>query len=95
MKRGPTACLAAALHIPGDGSAKSARRSIFSSLYLFFFFSPPSRHLLVGNRGESTIPTFDIARTYPYKADYVYFLAVVAARINPLRRVVSISENAF
>lgn len=35
MKRGSTLCLAATLHIPGDGSAKSAGRSIFSSSCLF------------------------------------------------------------
>lgn len=42
MKRGSTACLAAALHIPGDGSAKSAGRSIFSSLYPFSHRSLPA-----------------------------------------------------
>lgn len=40
MKRGSsTLCLAATLHIPGDGSAKSAGRSIFSSPWLFFSLS--------------------------------------------------------
>lgn len=102
VKRGNgTVCLATVLHIPGDRSAKSAGRSIFSLANPFFLsFAVYSGSFLLAPRGKSRRIDDPDARYRPHvsvQSGLCLFLGSVgfAARVNPLRRVVSISENAL
>jgi len=93
MKRGSTTCLAAALHIPMDPLNLRGDRS-FLRYTLFPTRSADgpgafSWEIATNRRSRRSISPARI-RT---KRIMFIFRQPVAARVNPLRRVVSISEN--